>query len=281
MTQPVPINFTFAPPHNVVGPGLPIILTFPTGSPGGNNASLEFFTATNFTLPFYSESYAFPFTIQDGLKIIPMTGQGSINIQEVSGETAFSDDSITGVARTMVGTTVVAAGTFSQRWESQQGLGLAQAIAIRNQAAAGGFTDSDRTQLQAVANSTVLDNLLDNLTLGALTNGPQGGFVAGFIRTPCWGILIRLATIPPDLQPQTPGELYWVPTLAVVQIFRGSDLWLRIPIHTTSKIINLANEGFAVAITNFLLTTFLLNISVQVNFRQGVTGEVFLMSLPI
>lgn len=210
-----------------------------------------------------------------------MTGQGTIDVQSLSGGMAYSDDVVSLQASVTLGTTTTAQGGAQATWNSQEGLGFSTAIAIRNQPQAGGFTDADRQLLTTIGDSTVLDHVLDTLTLIGLTPGPVGGFVGAQLPNAVWGILIRLANVPENIHPQTPDDNYWVPTLATVRIFRGSDLWLRIPIHTSSKIINLANEGVDVAVTNLTATTWLLNMSLQVNFLVGVTGEVFLMKLPI
>jgi len=82
------------------------------------------------------------------------------------------------------------------------------------------------------------------------------------------------------LSPITPDGDYWVKTLAVVRIFRGSDLWMRVPIHTSDKIVPLTGEGFAAAVVEVLTNLWLLNMSVQVSFLEGVLGEVFLMHFP-
>lgn len=281
MTLPNPITFGFPATHPVIGPGLAMSLFFPNGPPGGNIVDLQYFTSTNTNTPFYLETQTLSTSVQQGQRVYPMSGFGVANPQQTSGDVAFSDDHVSFSATTRAGTTETAFGTGTATWEGQQGIGYAQQFIAQSSQVQGGFTETDRTQLQAIATSTVLDNVLDALTLEAFTQGPQGGFVSAQLPRATWGILIRLATVPANISPQTPDGQYWVPTLASVRIFRGSDIWLRIPIHTPSKIINIANEGIAVAISNLTATTWLLDMTLQVNFLPGVTGEVFRMFLPV
>ena len=144
----------------------------------------------------------------------------------------------------------------------------------------GGFTETDRQALTEVQASTALTVLVDNLTLHELTSGPTGDFVGAALPETFWGIIIRIASVPPELVPQTPDGDYWTPSLAVVRIFRGSDLWMRVPVHTSSKMIPIYNEHIASAVAEIVTGLWLLNMSLQVTFRDGVLGQVFLMRFP-
>lgn len=167
-------------------------------------------------------------------------------------------------------------GTFP--WEAEAGLAQLQLqIPTTGQ---GGFTDSDRALLQQTQVSTFTDQLLDNLTLAEITSGPQGGTASSVIRNWVWGILVRIRTIPPELISVTPDQNYWFASLAVCTVFRGSDLWIRVPVHTSSKIIGFGAEGVVAAVTALTETQWLLDMSVQVAFRAGVTGQAYLMALP-
>ena len=108
----------------------------------------------------------------------------------------------------------------------------------------------------------------------------MGGFVNAQLPNPCWGVIVRLAEVPEELQPQTPDGDYWVKTLAVIRIFRGADMWQRIPIHTSSKLYSLLDASIVAGITGVTATQWFLDLSVQVSFLPGVTGKVFLMLLP-
>jgi hypothetical protein len=114
-----------------------------------------------------------------------------------------------------------------------------------------------------------------------LGTGSSTSPVAGNLTTPVFGVIVRLTAIPETLTPQTPDGLYWVKTLASVLIFRGSDIWLRVPIHTPSKLINLWVEGISLGLADAVLNAgWLLNLTIQVFFLEGVEGEVFLMRVP-
>jgi hypothetical protein len=144
----------------------------------------------------------------------------------------------------------------------------------------GGLTDAQAQQLQAIDTSTARNQLLDNVTLTEVTTGPQGGFVGLNLVDTVFGIIVRISTVPGDIQPSTPDGDYWLTDLAVVRIYRGSDLWIRRPIHTSSCIVELANEGVVSAVTAFTAFQWMLNMTLQVHFRVGVTGQVFLMRFP-
>jgi hypothetical protein len=125
-----------------------------------------------------------------------------------------------------------------------------------------------------------LSKVIDALTLVEITNGPTGDPVTQFLVAWNFGIIVRLTTIPDGLAPITPDEQYWLPTLATVRLFRGNDLWLRVPIHTPTKLIPFANENLIVALSAITPTQWALQLTVQVNFLPGVEGQVFRMVFP-
>lgn len=171
-----------------------------------------------------------------------------------------------------------ATGTLNVTWDTTAGL---PAVIEAKGSGSGGLTEEQSTQIAQTNSATWPQFLVDTLTLNPLTSGPQGGVVAGNLTSPVFGVIIRIASVPPDWVPQTPDDNYWVPTLAVCRIFRGSDLWLRVPIHTSSKLINLWVEGLSLGLADAVLNAgWLLNLSIQVFFADGVTGEVFLMRVP-
>jgi hypothetical protein len=94
------------------------------------------------------------------------------------------------------------------------------------------------------------------------------------------GVIVRIATVPPEFHVNTADGDYWTKGLAVVRIYRGTDLWKRVPVHTSSKLITFVDEGLVAAVTSVLPLQWLLQISVQVSFTEGVTGQVFLMNAP-
>lgn len=144
----------------------------------------------------------------------------------------------------------------------------------------GGLTAEQALQLSETHASTFPSVSVDSLLLTELTSGPGGGFVGAQLPTWVFGVIVRIAEVPLDLVPNTPDGDYWLPSLAVVRIYRGSDLWQRVPIHTSSKMIPLIGEGVTAAVAEVLTGLWLLNMSIQVTFRAGVTGQVFLMRTP-
>lgn len=145
----------------------------------------------------------------------------------------------------------------------------------------GGLTPEQQVQLTETHDSTLPSILIDQLTLVALTAGvPSAGPVNAQLPNPCFGVIVRIGNVPEDLVPNTPDGDYWFPSLAVVRIFRGADLWKRVPVHTSSKLVELLDESIVAGLTAITATQWLLNLSIQVTFRSGVTGEVFLMLLP-
>lgn len=144
----------------------------------------------------------------------------------------------------------------------------------------GGLTTEQAQQLEGTAETSVVAELTDALTLTELTSGPTGNPLVVQLNSVTFGVIVRLTTIPAGLVPQTPDNQYWVKTLAVVRVFRGNDLWIRAPIHTPTKIVPFEKEGLVVWVANATLTQWLLNIRVLVDFLPGVTGQVYQMHFP-
>lgn len=174
--------------------------------------------------------------------------------------------------------TVLDSGTQAATWSSTDGLG--QQISDQQTTVGGGLTSEQALQLSQTHASTFPDQLVDNLTLQPLTSGPTQGPVNSGLLHFTFGVIVRIANVPEDIRPGTPDGNYWWQDLAVVRVFRGADLWLRVPIHTSSKIVPFIEQNVVAGIAQVTGSLWLLNMSVQVNFRQGVTGEVFLMVFP-
>lgn len=144
----------------------------------------------------------------------------------------------------------------------------------------GALTEEQALQLQETHDSTFPAISLDALTLQELTSGPQGEFVAAQLGAWIYGVLVRIAEVPPEFRVDTADGDYWVRSLAVVRIYRGSDLWKRVPVHTSSKLISFVEEGLVTAVAAILPVQWLLQISVQVSFAPGVLGQVYLLNNP-
>jgi hypothetical protein len=167
-------------------------------------------------------------------------------------------------------------GTTQMVW-ANSGQGV---VAQTYTGTSGGLTAEQATQLQETHEASFPSQLVDQLTLLPLTSGPTGDFVAAQLPNPTFGVIVRIANVPEELVPNTPDGDYWFTSLAVVRVFRGADLWKRVPIHTSSKLVELLDESIVAGITAITATQWLLNMTVQVTFRAGVTGEVFLMKVP-
>jgi hypothetical protein len=157
---------------------------------------------------------------------------------------------------------------------------LPQQIFAQPAPTGGGLTPVQAQQLADVHAAAVPTQLLDALTLDNLTPTGPTDFVGADLPSAVFAVIIRLATIPAELLPTTPDGDYWVKTLAVVRIFRAQDLWQRVPIHTSSHIVGLPNPFLALGLTALFGTAWPLQLSLQVTFLEGVTGEVFLMRVP-
>lgn len=168
-------------------------------------------------------------------------------------------------------------GTGTAIWTNTAGL----TNVIQHQGGSGGgLTDVQAQQLTEVHSSTVIDQVVNAITLTEISPGITGDPVSAFLPELVFGVIVRIANVPIELVPNTPDGDYWLPSLAVCRVFRGSDLWLRVPIHTSSKLISFWTENLLVGISAVTFTEWLLNLSVQVTFRAGVTGQVFLMRFP-
>jgi len=152
---------------------------------------------------------------------------------------------------------------------------------IGSQAPGGGaLTPIQAQQLQQTHESTFPAISLDSLTLEEISSGPQGGVVAANLGAWIYGVLVRIRSVPPEFRVDTADGDYWVRSLAIVRIYRGADLWKRVPIHTSSKIVSFVDEGLVVAVSTIVPIQWLLQISVQVSIAEGVLAQVYLMSTP-
>jgi hypothetical protein len=164
-------------------------------------------------------------------------------------------------------------------WTTTRGIGLL--IHAQGRAPTSSLTPQQDQALQEVHQSTFVDHVLDTLTLDPMS--PPGGGAGPFNRTlltPTAGILVRMTGIAEGLLPNTPDGDYWLTSLAVIRLFRGADLWKRIPVHTSSKLYYWLDENVVVGATQAVFSGWLLNMSVQVTIREGCTAEVFVLHYP-
>lgn len=146
--------------------------------------------------------------------------------------------------------------------------------------AGSGLTQEQAQQLSEVHASTFLDQVIDQLLTDDRGLGSSTQPVSGQLPAWIFAIVIRMTAVPEDVAPGTPDGDYWTPSLAVVRIFRGSDLWSRVPVHTSSKYIELAGEGIVSAVTSLPGFPWFADLSFQVTFRAGAEGRVLLLRHP-
>ena len=207
-------------------------------------------------------------------------GKSSANSSVVSfNDRAFKDgDQVLVTVLLESPTTVTDSGAITLPWQAD--IGQLQLPDQIQETTGGGLTEEQALELSETHASTFPDQLVDNLTLIALTTGPSPGPINANLLDTTFGVIVRIATVPPDLLPQTPDGDYWVKTLAVVRIYRGSDMWKRYPIHTSSHLISFLDDSVVASVTAVTATQWLLNMTLQTTFLEGVTGEVFLMRFP-
>src|SRR5215471_3514522 len=265
-------------PHanqNVVGPGVPIQVTstLPSSSfPPPVTMVVDFFLVSAPTtrvdtihISNWSQSLIVPMLTSAAPSVI---AQPLAVTQETAITAQLTAQSSTG--------TFLDTGTSTTTWDLTAGERF-----IPQQTTGGGLTTEQALQLQQTQQATWPQFLVDELGLTLLGTGSSGFPINATLEFPVFAVIVRLTRVPEDLAPQTPDDNYWVKTLAVVRIFRGSDLWLRIPIHTSSKMINLWVEGLALGLMDAVLSAgWLLNLTLQTSFLPGVEGQVLLMRTP-
>lgn len=197
------------------------------------------------------------------------------------GQGLSSDANYTGVVQLLDSTGAnVDQGQLPLNWDPVAGLPLAIEQAAKQTGQGGGLTSEESQQLQELWQAQTPVISLDDLTLQPMSAGPVGGTVSAQLPDVSTGVLVRIATIPPDFVSVTPDEDYFFPSLAVISLFRGQDLWHRVPVHTSSKLYYWFDQNLVTAAATLTLTQWLLNMSVQVAFRSGVTGQAFLLKFP-
>lgn len=191
-------------------------------------------------------------------------------------------------------------GTVTALWDTTVGLPT-----LIQHTAQGGFTVTDRNQLQEVHTATQVLGVpgdltintpsglvtttlarlfsrttLDQLTLQEVTNGPTCEPVRATFSIWYYGVVVRVTTIAPELEPKTPDNDWYYNDLAVLRMFRGGDLRLRRGIHTPTFQTDPPWE-WGWNIRN--LIEFLGGPPAEtlaVDWRTGCCGQVFLVKLP-
>lgn len=169
-------------------------------------------------------------------------------------------------------------GAHPTTWSNTAGL---PALLQHTVASSGeGLTAEQSQQLLETWQGTAPVIAVD--TTVPVTSPPSipGGVVSGTLPVPIFGLIVNIDQVPPQLVPNTPDGDYWVPSLAVVRIYRGSDVWMRVPIHTSSKMVPLFTDVVTAAVATLTAATWLARMTYQVAFREGVVGRVTEMRFP-
>lgn len=274
----MPITITLPKPDAVIAPWSFISLasTFIGPLPVGSGYNVYFYTGTepqpgqNVGLTTRINTQTTGVGFQVGL---PSTGVTVNNDTSIAWRPS-TPIKVTAILQDNVGSTLDS-GTVPGEWQP-----TSQILAEPKSTTGGGLTQDQALELSETHAATFPEISLDALLLTQLTSGPTGQPVNANLPAWIWGVIVRIANVPADLVVNTPDGDYWTATLCVVRIFRGQDLWLRVPVHTSSKMIALTGEGIASFVTTVLTGQWILDMTLQVTWRPGVTGQVFLMRTP-
>lgn len=206
--------------------------------------------------------------------VAPVTSNGQNNL------TAAPDQTGAHVYVTLQeegGGAAQASGDIPVTWDTTAGM----VNVLQHQVATGGgLTTEQAQQVQETWQSTAQVIAVDSTLPASAGIAPPGGVISAQLPVPCFGLIVRITQLPPEITLNTPDGNYAVPSLAVATFFRGSDLWMRVPVHTSSKLIPLFGDVITAAVATAIAATWLLNMSYQVHFREGVAGEVIEMRFP-
>jgi len=119
---------------------------------------------------------------------------------------------------------------------------------------------------------------LDALFLHEITDGPTSDQVIASDIGVWYAIIVRLTTIPANLVPITPDEAYYIEDLAVLTVYRGSDVWIRAPIHQATRLVENGPLFIAPFFAGWLLSIPPGGINLQVDWKFGAAGQVYVLN---
>lgn len=269
---------------------MPLVVTTPTsGSPFG--PGFQFTVSTTTIGPFNDPTWRVEWTPDDGFdgEILTWTyaagdphTQFSATFQQlgqIPQQTFHARQGTTGHLKVSLFSAAIESETVSIPVVAEWVIGNLFQLGQKT-SSGGALTPIQSQQLEETHQSTFPTVSLDSLLLEEISSGPQGGVVAANLGAWIYGVIVRIRNVPPEFRFDTADGDYWVRSLAVVRIYRGSDLWKRVPVHTSSKIVSFVDEGLVVAVSTIVPIQWLLQISVQVSFAEGVLGQVYLMTAP-
>lgn len=300
----MPITVTPIQPGNLVGPGLQVgwssdfIGPLPTGTTITLDLTTDSEGATSIG------GVTIPTNLNHGTWLVFETPRPSAN--EEFGSLAYPDNQPIFVQASLAAPgDLIDTGTQSATWTTSAGLAEQLRLIRLNQGVGAGLTTTQSTQLSQIAtrtqnvlgdtaptitdtagaHTTTLAEIfsgktLDTLTLDEVTSGPQSTPAAATVVGWYFGVIVRITSLPPNAVPLTPDEDWYPQCLAVLRVFRGTDLETRIGLHNTSLFHPFRGLYASPLLNESLLFPVPPATSVEVDFAFGVEGQVFLLQLP-
>lgn len=271
----MPITITPVSPTGVVGPGLPLQLSSSFIGPLSENAVVLITISTDLEGVNVLWQQAFKMEVPQ-LIVYPVTDAGG---SLVIGNMMVNDGADVRVIAELEDPagTPIDSGAITAPLNTQQG--LANVVHLKDVQPTA-LTPDQALQLSQVHATVFPVASMDGMGLSILT-APGG--VASFdgpLPGPVMGILLRLDQVPDQLVPISGDPDYWRQTLAQASIFRSNDLWLRFPLHTSSRIFNLPGSETAAGVAAVLGASWLLNMHLTVTTFPGVLVTVGILTLP-
>ena len=121
---------------------------------------------------------------------------------------------------------------------------------------------------------------LDDLNRDELTSGPTCAPFRTTIDVPIYGIIVEITTIAPELAPTTPDNEWYREDLAVIRMYRESDLFLRAGVHTSSIRIDQPIQFLQPLLDPLSLIGVYPTFTVDVDWRTGCCGRVYAILSP-
>ena len=299
----MPITFTPASPAGVVSPGLPIQLQsdFIGPLPSGSFWTVDFYATETSELPFFHVLF---FTQSNIIGTTPFVPESDKIQQTPTQDWPVDGSSIKIVGTLSDGNHIQDEDSTTITWSDTAGLGK-QAYVNALQGRGTGLTEGQANQLAAVDTRTqavlgddppvittpdgaetftipalLSGKTLDMLTTTEVSSGPGPGPFASSLENWFFGVIVRVTSLPEWLTPATPAQDWYYPDLAVLRVFRGTDVEERYGIHTVSFMHPFHGLYAGVLLNETLLFPNPPDSSIEVEFLDGVEGQVFLLRFP-
>lgn len=273
----MPITITPNNPGGLLGPGVQLKLQsdFIGPLPSGSFWVVDFSITGGTELPFW---HVLATTNANPIATRVMTPLSDQTSSFEAGQVPIEGGQVAVHATLSDGTNIVDSTTTPFPWSTTQGLG--EQMLITNQTGGQGLTAEQSLQLSETHAAVFPEISIDSTLKVSSGLRPPGDLVEATMPVPIFGLIIRIHEFGDMLPTQTPDGVYFFPDLAVVSIFRGPDLWMRVPIHTPSKVVSLFSDVITAALATVTAATWLVDMNYAVAFRSGVVGEVIEMRFP-